>query len=92
MASDRQDASGKHGGVKVQFADWNGDGMVDMVASANTRLQYFSQGICFAKSACNQFAGCNTKTGRCESGLSGLKSGLECHVLHSVTQNQKFNF
>lgn len=67
--------------MKVQFADWNGDGMVDMVASANTRLQYFSQGICFAKSACNQFAGCNTKTGRCESGLSGLKSeSATCYI------------
>ena len=73
----REDAIGKSGGLKVQFADWNGDGMVDMAASGNTRLQYFTQGICFAKSACNQF-GCDKKTGRCECPIGSNSS--ECRI------------
>ena len=73
----REGAIGKSGGLKVQFADWNGDGMVDMVASGNTRLQHFTQGICFAKSACNQF-GCDTKTGRCECPTGSNSS--ECRI------------
>lgn len=52
---------------RFQLADFDGDGLVDMVASAGTSLQYFKQGTCVpAASACSSSATCNKKTSTCE--------------------------
>ena len=53
--------------LNFQLADFDGDGLVDMVASASTSLQYFKQGTCVpAASACSSSATCNKKTSTCE--------------------------
>ena len=52
---------------QFQLADFDGDGLIDMVASASTSLQYFKQGTCVpTASACSSSATCNKKTRRCE--------------------------
>ena len=52
---------------QFQLADFDGDGLVDMVASASTSLQYFKQRTCVpAASACSRSATCNKKTSTCE--------------------------
>ena len=53
-------------GLRFQLADWDGDGVVDLVASAGRSLHYFKQGRCLPfSSACDSSATCNKKTGRC---------------------------
>eukprot|EP00435_Cladocopium_sp_Y103_P064097 s1055_g25.t1 len=64
--------------LRFQFADWDGDGVVDLVASKSSRLHYFKQGICFADNACHASASCDKKTGRCEC-LTGSNSS-ECRI------------
>ena len=52
--------------LRFQLADWDGDGVVDLVASAGTSLHYFKQGKCFPSSShCHWSATCNTKTSKC---------------------------
>ena len=62
-----QDGNEQNEPLRFQFADWDGDGIVDLVASRSSRLHYFKQGICFADNACHASASCDKKTGRCES-------------------------
>ena len=53
--------------LNFQLADFDGDGLVDMVASAGTSLQYFKRGTCVpAASACSSSATCNKTTSTCE--------------------------
>ena len=52
--------------LRFQLADWDGDGVVDLVASAGTSLHYFTQGKCIpASSPCDSSATCNKKTSKC---------------------------
>ena len=65
--------------LNFQLADFDGDGLVDMVASAGTSLQYFKRGTCVpAASACSSSATCNKKTSTCEC-LTGSHSP-ECRI------------
>ena len=65
--------------LRFQLADFDGDGLVDMVASASTSLQYFKQGTCVpAASACSSSATCNKKTSTCECPTGS--HGPECRI------------
>ena len=56
----------EEGSLRFQLADWDGDGVVDMVASAGPSLHYFKQGQCLpSSSACDSSATCNKKTSKC---------------------------
>ena len=44
------------GSLRFQLADWDGDGVVDLVASSGPSLHYFKQGQCLpSSSACDKF-------------------------------------
>ncbi len=52
--------------LRFQLADWDGDGVVDLVASAGPSLHYFKQGKCIPSSSpCDTSATCNKKTSKC---------------------------
>ena len=53
--------------LRFQLADWDGDGVVDLVASAGPFLHYFKQqGQCLPSSSkCDWSATCNKKTSKC---------------------------
>ena len=52
--------------LRFQLADWDGDGVVDLVASSGPSLHYFKQGQCFpSSSACDSSATCNKTTSKC---------------------------
>ena len=52
--------------LRFQLADWDGDGVVDLVASGGPSLHYFKQGRCLpSSSACDSSATCNKKTSKC---------------------------
>ena len=65
--------------LRFQLADWDGDGVVDLVASAGTSLHYFKQGKCIpASSPCDSSATCNKKTSKCV--CSTGSRGQECRI------------
>ena len=67
------------GFLRFQLADWDGDGVVDLVASAGPSLHYFKQGRCFpSSSACHWSATCNTRTSKCDCS-TGSRSP-ECRI------------
>ena len=68
-----------NGFLRFQLADWDGDGVVDLVASAGPSLHYFKQSQCLpSSSACDSSATCNKKTGKCVCS-TGSRS-LECRI------------
>ena len=65
--------------LRFQLADWDGDGVVDLVASAGPSLHYFKQGKCIpASSPCDSLATCNKKTSKCVCSTSSRSQ--ECRI------------
>jgi len=66
-------------GFRFQLADWDGDGMVDLVVAAGTSLHYAKQGKCIPSSSpCDSSATCNKTTSKCVCS-TGSRS-QECRI------------
>ena len=76
---------GDVGSFQFQLADFDGDGLVDMVASGSTSLQYFRQRTCVpTASACSSSATCNKKTSTCEcpTGSHSPSAAFAAGIIH----------